>query len=224
LKYIEAFFVEIDWDACRRTFKEDKAKVFSMKRTAKGSQSVFPVALPIVVGEKETLFTLIPTPEPRRGSLGLMARLPIWLNRIGLCLLLGNRLLVLTHVGRKSGLARTFVLEVIRYTKETDTYFVAAGFGTKSIWPRNISQNSRVTVQIGHRRFDALVQSRSTEEGCCESGDYADRHPMRIRFLSLVLRKPLAREVVCPATARRTPIIALQEIKWRRFFLTEWLL
>ena len=126
-----------------------------MKRTAKGSQSVCPVAPPIVVGEKETLFTLIPTPQPRRGSLGLMARLPIWLYRIGLCWLLGNRLLVLTHIGRKSGLARTFVLEVMRYTKETDTYFVAAGFGTKSIWLRNISQNSRVPVQVGHRRFDA---------------------------------------------------------------------
>jgi deazaflavin-dependent oxidoreductase (nitroreductase family) len=173
LKYIEAFFSEIDRDACRGTFKEDKAKVFSMKRTAKGSQSICPVAPPIVVGEKETLFSLIPTPQPRRGSLGLMARLPIWLYRIGLCWPLGNRLLVLTHIGRKSGLARTFVLEVMRYTKETDTYFVAAGFGTKSIWLRNISQNSTVTVQVGHRRFDAAVQSRSTEEGCCESGDYA---------------------------------------------------
>jgi deazaflavin-dependent oxidoreductase (nitroreductase family) len=213
LKYIEALFSEIDWDACRKTFKEDKAKVFSMKRTAKGSQSVCPVAPPIVVGEKETLFTLIPTPQPLRGSLGLMARLPIWLYRIGLCWLLGNRLLVLTHIGRKSGLARTFVLEVMRYTKETDTYFVAAGFGTKSIWLRNIGQNSRVTVQVGHRRFDAAVQSHPTEEGCCESGDYAGRHPMRIRFLSLVLRKPLGREVVCPETARRTSIIALQPIQ-----------
>ena len=119
---------------------------------------------------------------------------------------------MLTHIGRKSGLARTFILDVMRYTKATDTYFVAAGFGMKSMWLRNISQNSKVTVQVGHRRFDAAVQSRSTEEGCCESGDCAGRPPMRIRFLSLVLRKLLGREVVCPETARRTPVIALRPI------------
>jgi deazaflavin-dependent oxidoreductase (nitroreductase family) len=143
-----------------------------------------------------------------RESYGGRHPVAIWLYRTGLCWLLGNRLLMLTHIGRKSGLARTFFLEVIGYTRKTDTYFVAADFGAKSIWLRNICLNSRVTIHVGRRRFDATALRLSAEEARCKFEDYAGRHPMRVTFLSLVLGNPSGREVVYQETARRTPTVA----------------
>ena len=48
------------------------------------------------------------------GTLRLVFRLPIYLYRLNLGWLLGHRGLLLTHQGRKSGLLRETVLEVIR--------------------------------------------------------------------------------------------------------------
>lgn len=48
--------------------------------------------------------------RPPRGLLRLAARLPLWLYRAGLGWLLSNRFLMLTHIGRKSGLPRQVVV------------------------------------------------------------------------------------------------------------------
>ena len=48
--------------------------------------------------------------SPSRISRALL-RLPIWLCRIGLGWMLANRMLYLTHTGRKSGLTRKVVEE-----------------------------------------------------------------------------------------------------------------
>jgi hypothetical protein len=48
------------------------------------------------------------------GWVRALLRLPILLYRLHLGWLLGHRFLLLTHVGRKSGLQRRTVLEVVR--------------------------------------------------------------------------------------------------------------
>ena len=48
----------------------------------------------------------------------LAFRLPIWLYHSHLGWLLGTRFVLLTHTGRKSGLSRQTVLEVVRYDKD----------------------------------------------------------------------------------------------------------
>ena len=67
--------------------------------------------------------------SPPTGVGRFFLRLPIWLYKIGLGGLLGNRFLMLHHIGRKTGLVRQAVLEVVRFEKETDTFIVAVGFG-----------------------------------------------------------------------------------------------
>ncbi len=53
------------------------------------------------------------------GFLRLAFRLPIYLYRLNLGWLLGHRGLLLIHRGRKSGLLRETVLEVVRYDPAT---------------------------------------------------------------------------------------------------------
>ncbi|MFL7870015.1 MAG: nitroreductase family deazaflavin-dependent oxidoreductase, partial [Anaerolineales bacterium] len=76
--------------------------------------------------------SIVDTPPSKALRFGL--RLPIWLYRLRLGWLLGDRFLMLTHTGRKSGLPRHVVIEVVQHDKETDTYYVVSGWGEKSDW------------------------------------------------------------------------------------------
>ena len=90
---------------------------------------------------------------PVRGPLRALLRLPIWLYRLRLGWLLGERGLMLTHIGRTSGRLRQTVLEVGGYDPTTDTYTIGAGWGERSDWVRNIQQRPDVLVDVGRRRF-----------------------------------------------------------------------
>lgn len=75
-------------------------------------------------------------------------RAPIYLYRAGLGFVFGRRLLMLQHVGRKSGARRYVVLEVIE-RPSSHSYVVASGFGTQAQWYRNVRANPRVGVSVG---------------------------------------------------------------------------
>jgi deazaflavin-dependent oxidoreductase (nitroreductase family) len=122
--------------------------------------------------------------HPPRGLARLAARLPIWLYRARLGWLLGDRFLMLTHIGRKSGLPRRVVLEVVHHDKATGAYVIASGWGEKSDWFRNIQKTPHVTVNAGSRRFEAVAIRLSLEEAERELLDYARRHPLDFRELA----------------------------------------
>lgn len=122
--------------------------------------------------------------KPPRGLARLAYRLPIGLYKIGLGGLLGKRFLLLTHIGRKSGLERKTVLEVVRYNKATSTFVVAAGFGPGSDWYRNIGANPQVTIQCGRERLQMVAHFLTPEQSGEELVDYARRHPQAMRELS----------------------------------------
>lgn len=122
--------------------------------------------------------------QPPHGLARLGFRLPIWLYRLGLGDLLGTRFLLLTHTGRKSGRERETVLEVVRYDKEASTFVVAAGFGTRSDWYRNIRTNPSVTVQCGRKLWQMTATFLSPEQAGDEMLDYADRHPLALKELA----------------------------------------
>jgi deazaflavin-dependent oxidoreductase (nitroreductase family) len=122
--------------------------------------------------------------KPPRGLARLAFRLPILLYRLGWGGLLGTRFLLLTHTGRKSGLERKTVLEVVRYDKETTTFVVAAGFGPQSDWYRNIRHNPQVIVQCGRRRWEMVANFLTPELSGEELLDYARRHPRALRELA----------------------------------------
>jgi deazaflavin-dependent oxidoreductase (nitroreductase family) len=122
--------------------------------------------------------------KPPRGLARLAFRLPIYLYRLGLGGLLGTRFLMLTHTGRKSGLERKVVLEVVHYDRETTTFTVAAGFGTGSDWYQNIQANPRVTVQCGRRHWPMVARFLTPEEAGDELLNYASRYPRALQELA----------------------------------------
>src|SRR4051812_4666287 len=83
----------------------------------------------------------------------VVMRLPIWLYRLGFGWLLGERFLLLNHVGRNSGRFWRTVLEVVAHDQRTDTYLIASGWGEHADWLRNIAHNPHVLVYAGARRF-----------------------------------------------------------------------
>jgi len=80
-----------------------------------------------------------------------LVRAPIWVYRAGLGFVLGPRLLMLEHTGRKSGRQRFVVLEVVDHPRPHE-YLVVSGLGEESQWYRNIQANPDVRVSTGLRR------------------------------------------------------------------------
>jgi deazaflavin-dependent oxidoreductase (nitroreductase family) len=122
--------------------------------------------------------------HPERGLLRLALRLPICLYRAHLGWLLGNRFLLLTHIGRKSGMTHRVVLEVVRHDKETNTCIVASGWGEKADWLRNLQQTPEVVINTGLRQIEATAVRLSAQEADRELRDYAQRHPIAFRLLA----------------------------------------
>lgn len=120
---------------------------------------------------------------PPTGLARLALRAPIWIYRLGLGKLLGNRFLELTHIGRKSGLPRHTVLEVVRYDPASGIYYIAVGFGKHSDWYKNVLANPHVEVRSGSGHFKAIAVQLSSEEAGEELVRYAHQHPIAFREL-----------------------------------------
>ena len=122
-----------------------------------------------------------------RGLARLAWRAPIWFYRLGLGGLFGQRMLLLNHVGRKSGQMRQNVLEVVRHDEKSNSYIVASGFGEQADWYKNITVHPQVTIQIGNKHITALAERLPVEQATDEMLDYNHRHPIALRTLSGIL-------------------------------------
>lgn len=119
---------------------------------------------------------------PPRGWKAKLWRAPIWLYRWNLGWLLGNRFMLLSHTGRKSGLPRQAVIEIIGHDEKI--YYAASGFGEKAHWYQNIIATPEVTIQIGRKKFAARAERLPYEEAKVVLDDYAQKHATSLRELS----------------------------------------
>jgi len=126
--------------------------------------------------------SIVDIPPGKALRLGL--RLPIWLYRLHLGWLLGERFLLLTHTGRSSGMPRQAVIEVVTHDKDTDMYFVVSGWGEKSDWYQNIRKTPSVIVQVAGRKFRAEAEFIPVEKAISILETYAREHPVAFRELS----------------------------------------
>ena len=115
-------------------------------------------------------------PYPK-GVLRLAMRLPILLYRLHIGWLLGKRFLLLEHRGRRSGILRKAVIEVVDYDPQEGTYVVAAAWGRRSDWFLNILAEPDVHVTVGTNRFPATARQLSSEEAAGHLQTYSVRHP-----------------------------------------------
>ena len=131
-----------------------------------------------------------------------LMRAPIWIYKARAGALFGSRILLLEHVGRKSGLPRYAALEVVDHSPP-DTYVVASGFGRKAQWFRNIEANPRVRVYAGsHAPRTAVARVLTTPEADRALAAYQTRHPKAWERMRPVLEQTLG----VPITDTDTPL------------------
>jgi deazaflavin-dependent oxidoreductase (nitroreductase family) len=149
--------------------------------------------------------------RPPRGVRRWLFRLPVSLYRARLGWLLGERFLLLTHIGRKSGRPRKTVLEVVHYNTDTDTYFVASGWGEKSDWIRNLQKTPVVSVNVGRRHLVATAKRLSIEQAQSTLLASARHYPWVFPMLAklIVGRRLKPTEEDCLCFAQSVPVFGL---------------
>ncbi|WP_416986049.1 nitroreductase family deazaflavin-dependent oxidoreductase [Streptomyces sp. T028] len=123
----------------------------------------------------------------------LAARTPVFLFRAGLGPVMGERFLLLHHVGRRTGLDRQAVLEVVAHEAPSRSWTVAAGFGPASDWFRNLRAHPKTVIQSGNRHHAVTAVFLSADEGADIMAEYARRHPRAARRLCGFLGLPADR-------------------------------
>jgi deazaflavin-dependent oxidoreductase (nitroreductase family) len=148
------------------------------------------------------------------GLLRQLLRFPILLYRLGFGWLLGDRFLMMTHVGRSSGQRRRVVLEVVRHDRRMNAYVIASGWGEMSHWIRNIEKTPTVTVQVGLQKWPAVATRLASEAGKRELADYASRHPTAFRNLVKWFQIDTApgqtTEEICRKMSSQIPLFVLE--------------
>src|SRR6185312_2755236 len=131
-----------------------------------------------------------------------LVRAPIWLYKARLGALLSSRLLMLEHIGRKSGEPRYVVLEVCDHPT-SDTYVVASGFGSAAQWFRNVQVNPNVRVYIGsHAPARGVARVLDQDEADHALASYRNRHPRAWEQFKPILDQTLGTDV----TDTNTPL------------------
>jgi deazaflavin-dependent oxidoreductase (nitroreductase family) len=120
--------------------------------------------------------------EPQRpkhptGWRRLAFRLPITLYRLRLGGLLGHRFVLVHHTGRRSGLPRQVVVEVVRRDPDTGAVVVASGFGPRSDWYQNLLATPEAAIELGWRHQDVHAEPLTPEQAGQTMVEYARRHP-----------------------------------------------
>lgn len=118
-----------------------------------------------------------------------LVRSPILLYRIGLGRLIGDGMLQLEHIGRKSGEPKRVVLEVAHRESE-DVLILASGFGEKSQWYKNLKANKSCRVWIGNRRgVPATAEFLNVEESNDILAEYKITHPAMWQRLRAAIKE-----------------------------------
>lgn len=137
-----------------------------------------------------------------------LVRAPILLFRARLGILFGGRLLMLEHRGRRSGLWRRVVLEVVD-RPDPDTYVIVSGFGARAQWYRNVEADPEVRVWIGSARpAPATARHLEREETARALQRYAAAHPRSWSSLRPVLERTLGTAISAEGT--ELPMVALR--------------
>ena len=124
----------------------------------------------------------------KKTLLRYLFRLPVYLYHWRLGWILGHRFLLLTHFGRRTGLRRETVLEIVDLRPGPEAV-VVSGFGLNSDWLRNIEARGGEEVVIGSEHFCATHRFLAEEEAATVMRDYEHRN----RFMAPVVRWVLSR-------------------------------
>ena len=95
-----------------------------------------------------------PVVERPKGLFRFIVRYPVLYYRLGLHWLVSRQVLLLTTIGRRSGLKR---LVPVDYEEEDGTYYIVPNQGTHATWYRNLVAHPEVSIQVGRKRMEAVA-------------------------------------------------------------------
>ena len=102
---------------------------------------------------------------------------PALLFRAKLGFLFGERFLMITHVGRKSGTTFHTPLEVVVHDTDSAEYIVCSGTGANADWYRNITAQPVTSIQVKNRVWTPGQRMLDSPEAADRFADYEHRHP-----------------------------------------------
>ncbi|MGH3249908.1 MAG: nitroreductase family deazaflavin-dependent oxidoreductase [Trebonia sp.] len=136
-----------------------------------------------------------------------IVRSPVALYQARLGFLFGSRMLMLEHTGRKTGVRRYAVLEIVDRPRP-GTYVVVSGFGARAQWFRNVRACPDVRVWIGgHRPAPATARLLGSDEARSALDSYATRNPRTWATLKPVLEETLGTPI--GGQENSLPLVAL---------------
>ncbi|WP_225729338.1 MULTISPECIES: nitroreductase family deazaflavin-dependent oxidoreductase [unclassified Nocardia] len=124
-----------------------------------------------------------------------MVRAPIGIYRAGMGFVFGRRMLMLEHLGRRSGKRRYVVLEVVDRPAPGE-YIIVSGFGAGAQWYRNILAHPGVRVWVGFRRAASATATPMSEPDSIAALEYySQRHPRMWKHLRAAIERATGRPV-----------------------------
>jgi len=150
------------------------------------------------------------------GALRRLFRAPAYLYRWRCGWLLGHRLLLLIHVGRRTGRRRETVLEILEYRKEGPEAVVMSAFGRDADWLRNIGGNPAAEVVIGAQHFAVAHRFLGEEEAVRAIAGYERRNRLIAPVIRAVLSRLLGWRYDGSEDSRRRLVRQLPLIAFRR--------
>ena len=124
----------------------------------------------------------------KTGVMRYIFRAPVYFYRWHMGWLFHHRLLLLAHTGRRSGLRRQTVLEVVDYRKAGPEAVVVSAFGQNADWLRNIEAKPDEEVTVGAEHFAASHRILSEAEAMSVIQGYEYRN----RFITPIVRAGLS--------------------------------
>jgi deazaflavin-dependent oxidoreductase (nitroreductase family) len=122
-------------------------------------------------------------------------KLPVIAWRLGLGPILGRYIMIITHIGRKTGIPRRTAVE---FHLMNGIKYVPCAFGAKSQWYRNIMANPRVAIQTcdGTEQMIA-VRINQDEELISVIEMIQERNPALMNwYLNSIGIKPTRKEIL----------------------------
>ena len=130
--------------------------------------------------------------------------------------LLGRRFLLLIHIGRRTGLRRQTVLEVLEYRQQGPEAIVMSAFGPNADWLRNIQARPAAEVIIGSQRFAAVHRFLEANEAVKVLEGYQQRNRLIAPVVHFVLSRLVGwqfdgSEEHCRLLLKQLPLIGLRQ-------------
>lgn len=118
---------------------------------------------------------------------------------------------MLEHTGRKSGLVRRTILEVV--VNHPDAVYVAAAWGSKAQWLANLKAEPRSRIYLGSRSYETSAEMVSRDAAGEVMAEYAQRHPKALaKLAAFMLDEPASKaEGQAAQVADLVPIVRLRK-------------